>query len=334
MTEASPKFPSGQPSFNEEWLKTNNVGRDIIAVRKWSHLINSFIQPLKERHIQNGRVHPNYHQMRGDQFGTCTGRLSCSEPNLQQIPKRDKEMSKLFRQVFIADEGMEWLEADLSQAEPRLLAHYSGCKALIDGYTSIPEIDSHTAVTNAILAIGVQVTRDDGKRCNQALITGAGKNKIISMLGDKGEQIYNAYFAAMPEIRDFQQKASKRFEQRGYVISLLGMKCRLEIKGKGYLAMNRLLQTGNANILKQAMVRIDKMFEDGGDKCQLLCNVHDSISIQGKPEDRETLMDALVLFTDYGPERKVKLRINMKADYGVGINWGQATFPSEKLTVG
>jgi hypothetical protein len=76
------------------------------------------------------------------------------------------------------------------------------------------------------------------------------------------------------------------------------------------------------------------MFEDGGDKCQLLCNVHDSISIQGKPEDRETLMDALVLFTDYGPERKVKLRINMKADYGVGINWGQATFPSEKLTVG
>jgi DNA polymerase-1 len=334
MTAPSSKFPQGQPSFPEAWLDTNPVGKFIVNVRKWSNLLNSFIIPMRDRHIVNGRVHPTYHQMANDDFGTCTGRLSCSSPNLQQVPKRNKELAKLFRPIFIPDEGMEWLDADLSQCEPRLLAHYSGAKVLIDGFKAVPSVDAHEAVRLAVLDFGVQIDRESAKRVNQTLITGGGEGKIITMLGSRGKEIYDTYFEVMPEVKSFQRVAKERFRERKFLISLLGRRARLEFGSKDYLAMNRLLQCGNGDILKHSMVRIDALFEEDGDQCALLNNVHDSLSMQGAPEKRPVLMEALRIFTDYGPDRGTFLRVPMQADYGIGRNWGEATFPAEKASVG
>lgn len=575
MTAPSKKFPHGQPSFQKEWLKTHEIGRAVVNVREWDHLKTSFIQPLQERHLVGGRVHCTYYQMANDDFGTCTGRLSCSEPNLQQVPKRNKAIAKIFRRIFVPDIGMDWWDSDLSQClaagtqvsvpggtknieniqpgdlvysyddglnlvlrrvswagqtgvrelhrlhwitngrtsghldatachpirmingeyktvgaliiesvpgrkhpcgqstlalrravqvirgkerqnylftngrtrfkesrfvfeqvhgyapkhvhhidgdslndsvinlegidrhthlsehsiamamakireervalftkasyaardmrqnnhiisrietlsglhpvyditvedthnfianeicvhncEPRLLAHYSGAKVLVSGYLADPPVDAHQAVTDAVLALGVQIDREEGKRLNQTLITGGGKGKIVTMLGARGEEIYDGYFNAMPEVKNFQVSAKNRFRQRGYIISLLGRRSRLEHPSKDYLAMNRVLQCSNADVIKSAMVKIDNLFEEDGDECALLNNVHDAISMQGEPHKEPVLLEALRLFTDFGPGRTVPMRVPLQADYGVGANWADATFPAVKRIVG
>lgn len=154
------------------------------------------------------------------------------------------------------------------------------------------------------------------------------------MLGERGEEIYDGYFRAMPEVKKLQQESKARFRNRGWVKSLLGRRARLEHPSKDYLAMNRLLQCGNADVIKRAMVDIDNHFEANGDTCNLLNNVHDALSMQGPPNEREQMLEALRLFTNFGPGRAVPLRVPMACDYGIGRNWGEATFPTEKLTLG
>lgn len=105
----------GNPSFTEKWLKKNPEGRAIVRLRKLSNLDNSFLAPLAERHVYNGRVHCQLNQLKGDEYGTITGRFSSSRPNMQQVPKRDKELGPLYRSIFIPDDGMEFVEADYSQ---------------------------------------------------------------------------------------------------------------------------------------------------------------------------------------------------------------------------
>jgi DNA polymerase I-like protein with 3'-5' exonuclease and polymerase domains len=326
-----PRTPKGNPQFNEAFLKTTDIGRSVIVVRQWSNLLNSFAIPLRDRHVYKGRVHTTFHQMANDDYGTVTGRFSSSDPNLQQVPKRNKEIAMLLRQAFIPDDGMDWWDADLSQCEPRLLAHYSHSRVLLKGYLSVPHVDAHQAVANA-----AGIEREDGKRLNQTLITGGGKGKIITMLGARGADVYDAYFEAMPEVRELQKTSARVFERRGFVKSLLGRRARLISRDKAYTAMNRLLQVGNADIIKHAMVRIDEQLEADGDKTHLLNTVHDALSLQSP----HTLMgsvkarEALKFMVDYGPARSVYLRVPMMIEYGIGRNWAEATFPKEKFEMG
>ena len=330
-TLPSPRFPYGQASFKEEWLKTNEIGRAIVAVRKWTHLQNSFITPLYQRHMRDGRVYPTYWQMASDDFGTITGRFSCSEPNLQQIPKRNKEMAKLFRKAFRPDEGLIWYDTDLSQAEPRILAHYARPQVLLRGYLSIPFVDAHQSVATA-----AGIDREDGKRLNQTIVTGGGLGRVTEMIGDRATEVWNAYHAAMPELKVFQRAAADRFRARGFVTSLLGRKARLVSSDQSYLAINRILQCSNADAMKKILVDIDRICEDDGDRCAILNSVHDAVSLQA-PEDgsaQDTVDAALRAMTDFGPGRAIEMIVPMVADYGVGHDWAEATFPADKLQVG
>ena len=213
-----PTTPAGNPSFPEEFLLSNEPGQKIIKVRKAKRMLDAFIQPIIDRHLYKGRVHSTFNQLRGDEYGTVTGRLSSSNPNLQQVPKRDVGNGVLFRSIFVPDEGMVWGSADYSQCEPRLLAHYSKCKVLIGGYPQTPSVDAHTAVAQA-----ANIDRQSGKRLNQALLTGAGNKKAAMMLGkpmDEAMRIVNDYFKAMPEIRDLQKVAANAMRDRGFVRSI------------------------------------------------------------------------------------------------------------------
>jgi DNA polymerase-1 len=334
MTEPTQNFPQGNPSFTEGWLKTTPLGRDILAVRKFGNLLNSFAIPTRDQHLYNGRVHATFTQMANDEYGTITGRFSSSNPNLQQVPKRNKETAELIRSYFVPDEGLDWWDADLSQCEPRLLAHYGNVKVLVDGYLADPPVDAHQAVATA-----ASIDREDGKRLNQTIITGGGQRKVISMLGANGAEIYNKYFEAMPEVKRLQKTAAARMRQRGYVISLKGRLARLEHSSKDYLAINRLLQCGNADIVKEAMVRIDSHLEAEGDEVAILNTVHDALGLQADSRNkkhRKIMQEALRLFTDYGPDEKYStyLRVPMAAEYGIGNNWAEATYPKEKLKYG
>lgn len=330
MTAPTSRYPNGQPQFNETWLTTNPIGQNIIKVRKFEHFLNSFIIPLQKEHIYNGRIYPNFHQTATGEFGTISGRFSCSKPNLQQVHKRNEEYGKRLRSCFVPDEGKVWYEQDMSQAEPRLLAHYSSAKVLLDGYLANPPLDSHTAVKNYAESIGLDISRFAAKTVQMLLIAGGGKAKTVAILGEKGEEIYNNYFKIMPELKAFQKTAASVFEQRGYIKTILGRKIRLLDPSKSFVATNRLLQGSNADLMKKALVDIDKLFEDNGDKSNILCTIHDALSFQACPEDRELSMEALRLFIDFGINRSVFMKINMACEWGYGSDWGIATFDPEE----
>ena len=319
-----PTTEKGNPSFTEEWLLTHEIGRKFVNARKYSTLLNSFINPMIERHLHHGRVHPQFNQLKSDDYGTVTGRLSSSNPNVQQVPKRNVELGVLFRSIFIPDTGMVWGSADYSQCEPRLLAHYSDCKVLTEGYTQHPPVDAHTAVANA-----AGIDRQSGKRLNQALLTGAGIKKATAMLGKppaEAEAIVRNYFKAMPEIRDLQRQAADVMKQRGYVRSILGRRARLEASGYEYKAVNRLLQCSNADMIKSSMVKIDEYCNSMGG-IDMLNNVHDSIDFQYVPDRADAYKEALKIMCDF-PQIKIPIEV----DDDTGDSWSEASYGEETYT--
>lgn len=336
-----PLTPKGSPSFTEAFLKTNPIGQKIVAARQYAHLLDSFIEPMITTHLWNGRVHPDYNQLRGDEFGTITGRLSSSNPNLQQIPKRNKELSLLYRSIFVPDDGKVWGSVDYSQCEPRLLAYYSGCKVLTEGYMAKPSVDAHTAVAVSMYKSKgwdgwdkneKKAKRENAKRVNQTLVTGGGKKVICEKYGvDPAEvdQIWTDYFAAMPEIKILQNKASNRMRENGYVHSLIGRRSRLRDYNKSYVAVNRLLQMGNADVLKQKMIETDSIIEATGADIQLLNNCHDAFDFQFPESERTRYNDILENLTMFGPEDAIPLTIPMEVDAGEGKSWAEATWGTE-----
>lgn len=313
-----PTTEAGNPSFTEDFLKSTEVGRKVIAVRKALRMKDAFITPMLERHLHKGRVHATFNQLRSDNFGTVTGRLSSSNPNLQQVPKRDAEGGIPFRSIFMPDEGMIWGSADYSQCEPRLLAHYAKCKVLMDGYTKQPSVDAHTAVANA-----AGIDRQSGKRLNQALLTGAGAKKAASMLGkpmDEALEIVNQYFKAMPEIKRLQAEASAAMRERGYVMSILGRRSRLEGPGYDYKAVNRLLQCSNADMIKLSMVKLDELHRSTGG-IDMINNVHDSIDFQYTPERRDVYEESLKIMCNFPA-----LRVPIEVDEDSGPDWAWASY--------
>lgn len=335
-----PLTPKGKPSFPELWLKTHPAGQKITKVRKFETLDSSFLGPMQEHHLWKGRVHAEFNQLRGDEYGTVTGRLSSSNPNLQQASKHDYEMGKLHRSIFVPDEGKIWASVDYSQIEPRLLAWYAQCKVLLDGYNSDPPVDAHTAVSAAMNKRWPTMTETErkqyrdaiGKRINQTLITGGGKNVIIKKYGvpqDEMDEAWNAYFRAMPEIRTLQKQSAKVFQERGYVKSLLGRRARL-IDDRAYTSVNRLLQCGNADVLKAKLVEVDEYLKSEGRPIDILNNVHDSLDFQIDEDHRKVYDECLRIMTDFSPGQLIELDIPMTVDAGEGRNWAEATWGEDK----
>lgn len=320
-----PLTDKGNPSFTEKWLNLTEEGRNIVAIRKWTNLLNSFVEPLLSEHVHQGRVHATFNQLKSDEYGT-PARLSCSRPNLQQVPKRDREAAPIFRRLFVADPGMRFYEADYSQAEPRLFGHYSAEPVLVEGYSADPPRDMHQVVAERF---GVE--RDPtAKRMNMGILTGMGLKSLAGHMGwtvDYAAEMWDGWFNEFPGIRDFQVKAKQVLRNRGYVKTLLGRRGRLEDARYAYRAVSKIIQGGNADIIKYKLVQIDRMLENEGDRAHLLLTVHDSIGWQA-PDDEygRDVSKRLVRAMEDVQGEPFNLRIPFKADVGEGTNWAEATF--------
>lgn len=330
-----------QKSFTEQWLLTQEAGKPIIKVRKLKTLRSSFLGPLRERHVRSGRVHPTFNQLKSDEFGTATGRLSCSDPNLQAVTKHDMEVGKLHRSVFVADKGMVFATRDYSQIEPRLLAMYTGSRVLWDGYLGDPPIDAHTSVSMQANRKWDTLTKDEqksyrnnfGKRINQTVITGGGKGVLVDKYGvpaGEVDQMLRDYHRVFPELRPFQKQASITFLHFGYVISLLGRRARLMDSHLAYTATNRLLQCGNADIIKLKMVEIGEWLETLGrpSEIDMLNNIHDDLCFQFEPGYGRELFDkAGEIMVRFGENEVIDLEgMPMVVDDGIGDDWAEATY--------
>lgn len=322
-----PTTEKGNPSFTEKWLEScGQAGQNIITVRKWSNLSNTFARPLRDEHTVNGRVHANLNQLKGDDYGTVSGRLSCSGPNLQQIPKRDKLIAKAFRPCFISDDGFIFWEGDYSQCEPRLYAHYSEDPNLLEGYNSEPFRDVHTLVADML-----KVERDPtAKRMNMGIMTGMYPKAFAGHMQwplHRATEKWNEWFGAFPGVKDFQNDAKAVLKGRGYVRTLLGRRGRLDNPRFAYRGASKIIQGSNADILKWYMLTFDKMCEESGDIVQLLMSVHDAFEgqYQDTPYARELLEEIKnEIIQVQGPP--FNLMVPFALDDGDGRNWGEATF--------
>lgn len=325
-TSPTPRNPKGQVSFREQWLERNEIGKAILEVRRLEKAQSSFIMPLVDTKNIKGRVHPILNQSKSDDGGTIGSRLSCSDPNLQAYPKRNKEIGKLVRPLIIADDGMLLEEGDAMQQEPRLFTHYSEDPYLIEGYRS-GKIDIHDRA-NELLFEGKD--RNTAKRMAMGMLTMMSPPTLAGHMNwpeSKARAAHQAFFEAFPDIHRFQQTAMRVFKQRGYVKSILGRKARLESPKWAYRAISRIIQNSGGEHIKTCILRANQYEDVFPDKLQVLMSIHDSLLWQRDPG--HDLKEFVAILENVPHEPQFNLLVPIPFEIGSGPNWGIASYEGE-----
>jgi DNA polymerase-1 len=325
-----PTTDKGNPSFTQRWLETNEIGTRIIAVRQITNLFNSFINPLLEVHLFNGKVHCNYNQLAQDDYGTVTGRLSCNGPNLQQVPKRNRDLAALFRCIFVVPPGWDWSANDYAQQEYVLFAEYTGSEKLQTGYNSEPPIDIHTNVANIL---GVE--RDPtAKRMNFGMVNGMGSVKLAASLNwplKKAKEILEQYHSNFPEAREYLSAAEYWAKQRGWVKTKLGRRRRFPDVRFAHKAGNNVIQGSAADITKLKMVEIDEYFESEGCESYLMLQVHDELDWAVAPGEDKHDIRAREIMESFGEQDLIHLKTRLRVDNHRAGDWARASFPKHDI---
>jgi len=222
---------SNEPSFTKNFLSNHPhpIIQKIAEARKINKVNTTFIDTiLKYEH--KGRIHAEINQIRSDDGGTITGRFSYSNPNLQQIPARDKVLGPMIRSLFIPEKGMKWGCFDYSQQEPRLVAHYAlryglpSVNTIADSYDTDASTDFHK-----IVAEMAEIPRDQAKVINLGLFYGMGKAKLQAELGvtkHKAEELFDKYHSRVPFVKQLMNEVMKAGSKKGQIKTLLGRRCR------------------------------------------------------------------------------------------------------------
>ena len=331
MTLPTERFPDGQPSFKKDFLATTQQGLNILNVRKLAHLKSSFLDNL-DQHIYNNKLHTTFNQTRGETHGTRSGRLSCSYPNMQQVPKRDKQLGKIYRRIFVSLRDYVFIEYDYSQAEPRLFTHYSDEPALLKGYNSTPFIDMYD-----IIAEHIHKNRDICKTIGLGIMYTMGAQKLSIQLGityDEALAILKQLTKSFPRMLGrnpqnpgFTEKAARVAEDRGYVKTILGRRSRFDDPRFSYRAANRIVQGGSADILKYKMVQIDKWITETGleEVCQMILTIHDSLAFMIH-KDYLHVIPTIKDILERVQVPPFNLKIPFVAEYKQGKNWSEASY--------
>ena len=328
MTAPSKKFPNGQPSFTEEFLDKSELGKKIITVRKLENLVSTFIEGSIGSNIHKGRIHTTLNQMAMDDYGTVTGRLSSSGPNLQQIPKRNKVLAPLLRQIY-REKGKIWRSSDFKSQEYRVFADFAGAAFVLEAYARDADTDYHQLVADLL-----GVVRDPiAKRLNLGTIYGIGKDKMADQLGCsvmEASALLGKMRAMMPEAKAFMNKADRRAKERGFVKTILGRRRRFGVGENTHKAGNSVIQGTCADITKQKMVEIDEFLVSEKSETQMILQIHDSLEFLMPSGDTRDADRCMEIMQQFDQDSAIQLRVPMRVDIGDGISWGHATFPKYK----
>ncbi|MCD9538988.1 DNA polymerase I [Photobacterium carnosum] len=328
------KTPSGTPSTNEEVLKELALDyplpKLLLEYRGLAKLKSTYTDKLPRMvNAETGRVHTSYHQS-----GTVTGRLSSSEPNLQNIPVRNQEGRRI-RQAFVAKAGYKILAVDYSQIELRIMAHLSGDQALLDAFREGKDIHAATAAEILGLAIDEVSTeqRRRAKAINFGLIYGMsafGLAKQLDMGRNEAQDYMNVYFERYPGVLEYMESTRNSAAELGYVETLFGRRLYLpDIKARNGLrrkaaeraAINAPMQGTAADIIKFAMIAVDEWVQQQPQgQVSLLMQVHDELVF----EVEASVLDSVTAKVRELMEQAATLAVPLIADTGCGDNWDQA----------
>tara|TARA_R100001440_G_scaffold550_1_gene1616 strand:+ start:1437 stop:3290 length:1854 start_codon:yes stop_codon:yes gene_type:complete len=330
---------TNSPSFTKNFLQNHPhpLVKIIARAREINKAHTTFIDTII-KHTHKGRIHAEINQLRSDSGGTVTGRFSYANPNLQQIPARNKELGPQIRSLFIPEEGMKWGVFDYSQQEPRLVVHYAALQNLygvgdvLDAYND-SNVDFHQIVADM-----AEIPRSQAKTINLGLFYGMGKNKLQAELGinkEKADGLFRQYHSRVPFVKQLMDNVSSRAQNRGQIRTLLGRLCRFHLwepnqfgihkplphadalteHGPGikraytYKALNRLIQGSAADMTKRAMIDLHK------EGITPHIQVHDELDISVTNDlEANRIKDIM--------ENAVELEVPNKVDYESGDNWG------------
>jgi DNA polymerase I-like protein with 3'-5' exonuclease and polymerase domains len=330
---------TGAPSFTRNFLANHphELAQSIANAREINKAHTTFIDTIT-KHSHKGRIHADINQIRSDQGGTVTGRFSMSNPNLQQIPVRHKELGPLIRSIFIPEENCKWGVFDYSQQEPRILVHYAklqnleGIDEIANAYIS-GEADFHAAVAKM-----AGISRNQAKTINLGLMYGMGKNKLMTELGlmkESAEKLIAQYHSKAPFIKQLMKNTTNKAERSGIIRTLKGRICHFDMwepltfntgtpkkledaqkeytfgikRAFTYRALNRLIQGSAADMTKMSLIHL----HENGIVPHI--QIHDEVDISVEsPEHASKIIEIM--------ESAVKLEIPNKVDYESGNNWG------------
>lgn len=327
------KTPKGQPSTNEEALEAiadqHELPRVILDYRGLAKLRSTYTDKLPEMvNPDTGRVHTSYHQS-----GAATGRLSSSDPNLQNIPIRTEDGRRI-RRAFVAPEGCQLLAADYSQIELRIMAHLSEDPGLVRAFEQGADVHRATAaeVFGRTLDEVTPNERRAAKAINFGLMYGMSAFGLARNLGiDRGQaQDYVAlYFSRYPGVRDFMERMRQQARDQGYVETLFGRRLYLNDiharnqglrAGAERAAINAPMQGTAADIIKRAMVDVDRWLRDSGAPARMILQVHDELVFETETAFVEELRENVV----QRMSQSAQLRVPLVVDTGIGKNWDEA----------
>lgn len=326
------KTPKGQPSTAEEVLQELALDyplpKIILEHRSLSKLKSTYTDKLpKMINPKTGRVHTSYHQA-----VAATGRLSSTEPNLQNIPIRTAE-GRSIRTAFIAPKNHKIIAVDYSQIELRIMAHLSQDKGLLDAFAN--GLDVHSATAAEVFGVDIEDVstnqRRDAKAINFGLIYGMsafGLAKQIDTDRNTAQDYINAYFARYPGVENYMESTKEKAAELGYVETLFGRRLYLpEINSKNGLrrkaaertAINAPMQGTAADIIKLAMLEVDKWLADKAG-IKMIMQVHDELVFEVHDDQLERVKTEIPKLM----EQVAELSVPLIADFGVGKNWDEA----------
>jgi len=328
---------TSSPSFTKNFLSNHPhpLVKLITQAREINKAHTTFIDTIL-KHSYKGRIHAEINQLRSDNGGTVTGRFSYSNPNLQQIPARNKDLGPRIRSLFIPEEGHRWGCFDYNQQEPRLVVHYAslqnlmGIDEVLDSYKK-DEADFHSIVSEM-----AGIPRSQAKTINLGLFYGMGKNKLQAELGTNkqdAEDLFSKYHSRVPFVKQLMNAVMQRAQDSGRIRTLLGRLCRFHLwepnqfgihkplpheaalaeHGPGikraytYKALNKLIQGSAADMTKKAMI---DLYKEG---ITPHIQVHDELDISVS-DNADKIKEIM--------EHTVELEVPNKVDYEHGNNWG------------
>jgi DNA polymerase-1 len=327
------KTPTGQPSTAEDVLEelaaAHRLPRLILEYRGVAKLKSTYTDKLPEQiNSDTGRIHTSYHQA-----VAATGRLSSTDPNLQNIPIRTAEGRRI-RQAFVAPPGYSLVAAEYSQIELRIMAHLSGDASLLRAFAE--DRDIHQATAAEVFGVALETVSSDQRRSAKAinfgLIYGMSAFGLARQLGigrGDAQKYVDLYFERYPGVKRYMEETRRQARESGYVETVFGRRLYLpEIQSRNQAlrqyaersAINAPMQGTAADIIKRAMIEVDSWLQATAAPARLIMQVHDELVL----EVQDGALDSLVPRLREHMARGAELRVPLKVDVGIGRNWDEA----------
>jgi DNA polymerase-1 len=327
------KTPKGQPSTAEDVLhelaEDYDLPRNVLEYRALAKLKSTYTDKLpREVNARTGRIHTSYHQA-----VTATGRLSSSDPNLQNIPIRTAEGRRI-RQAFIAAPGYRLIAADYSQIELRIMAHLSADERLLQAFHE--ELDVHRATAAEVFGVPREAVTLDQRRAAKAINFGLmygmsafGLARELKIERGEAQAYVDLYFERYPGVRAFMERTRQLAREQGYVATVFGRRLYLpdinarNVQVRQYAersAINAPMQGTAADIIKRAMLDVDRWITREGVAARLIMQVHDELILEVAEPAAETVARTVAALM----ERAADLEVPLKVEAGIGSNWDEA----------